>query len=143
MRGLSSILALGFGVTSVVSGIGIPRAYPPEQHGSEVLRRADNPACVNNETNRQCWDGPYGTYNITTDYYNDTPDTGAIVEVLISLCALLMAVLVDCGQRNDVPGRSLEKHVSLQQFLPWTTDRGKLGRHTSHSCKEQSTKQRV
>ena len=54
-----------------------------------------------------------------------------------------MAVLVDCGQRNDVPGRRLEKHVSLQQFLPWPTDRGKLGRHTSHSCKEQSTKQRV
>jgi len=86
MRGLSYILALGFGATSVVSGVGIPRAYLPEQHGSEVLRRADNPACVNNETNRQCWDGPYGTYNITTDYYKDTPDTGAIVEVLLSLC---------------------------------------------------------
>ena len=61
MRGLSCILALGFGAISVVSGIGIPRAYPPEQHVSEVLRRADKPACVNNETNRQCWDGPDGT----------------------------------------------------------------------------------
>jgi len=35
--------------------------------------------CVNCPTNRQCW----GKYDINTDYYKITPDTGRTVEVFI------------------------------------------------------------
>jgi len=38
-------------------------------------------ACTYGPSDRQCWDGDYGTYNITTDYYKDTPNTGRVVEV--------------------------------------------------------------
>src|ERR1700726_4937781 len=104
MKGLSHILALGLGVASAVSAINIPRAYSPQQIGSEVQRRSKSPlapraACVNSETNRQCWDGPFGTYDVNTDYYLDTPDTGRTVEVAIS-SSLLTSVLVDGGQRD-------------------------------------------
>lgn len=40
--------------------------------------------CVNDADNRQCWSGPWGDFNITTDYYENTPDTGVIVEVSYS-----------------------------------------------------------
>lgn len=36
--------------------------------------------CVNSPTNRQCW----GQYNIDTNYYTSTPDTGNTVEVTSS-----------------------------------------------------------
>lgn len=36
-----------------------------------------NPKCVNSPSNRQCWD----KYDIHTDYYKNTPDTGRVVEV--------------------------------------------------------------
>jgi hypothetical protein len=90
MRGFCYVLALGFGVANVVSGIGLPRAYSPQEIGSDVLRRKNGPialraVCVNSETDRQCWDGGYGTYDVNTDYYKDTPDTGVTVEVFSSL----------------------------------------------------------
>src|SRR5579859_4656251 len=96
MRGLSYFLALGTGVASAVSAINLPRAYPPQQIGSEVPRRSKNSlapraACVNSETNRQCWDGPYGTYDVNTDYYLDTLDTGRTVEVFLS------SAFIDCS----------------------------------------------
>jgi len=50
-------------------------------------------SCVNSPQNRQCW----GDFDINTDYYANTPDTGRTVEVEASLMDL-MAVLVDCGQ---------------------------------------------
>lgn len=34
--------------------------------------------CVNSATDRTCW----GDYDISTDYYNDGPNTGNIVEVI-------------------------------------------------------------
>lgn len=147
MRGLSYILALGLGVANVVSGSGLPRGYPPQQIGSEVFRRENSPlapraACVNSETDRQCWDGAYGTYDVNTDYYKDTPNTGAIVEVFSSF-ALLMAVLVDGGQCYDGTRRHFKTHVGLQQYVSGTTYRGKLGRHYCYPCQEQSAKQRV
>ena len=41
--------------------------------------------CVNDATNRQCWNGPWGNFDINTDYYQNTPDTGEIVEVILWL----------------------------------------------------------
>lgn len=41
--------------------------------------------CVNDPDNRQCWSGPWGDFNITTDYYENIPDTGVIVEVSDSI----------------------------------------------------------
>ena len=49
-------------------------------------------ACVNSPSNRQCW----GAFDINTDYYSNTPDTGRTVEVKTSLI-VLTAVLVDGG----------------------------------------------
>ena len=45
--------------------------------------------CINGPTTRDCWDGDYGTFNITTDYYKNTPNTGRIVEVRIQLTNLM------------------------------------------------------
>jgi hypothetical protein len=39
--------------------------------------------CTNSPTSRQCWDGDYGTFNVSTDYYMNTPNTGRIVEVFV------------------------------------------------------------
>lgn len=46
---------------------------------SNILPRVNNsaPPCVNSPENRQCW----GQYDINTDYYKITPDTGRTVEV--------------------------------------------------------------
>jgi hypothetical protein len=49
-------------------------------------------ACVNSPSNRQC----SGDFDINTDYYSNTPDTGRTVEVKTSLI-VLTAVLVDGG----------------------------------------------
>lgn len=108
MRGLSYILVLGLGVASVVSAVNLPRAYSPQQIDSKVQGRsktalAPRAACVNSETNRQCWDGQYGTYDVNTDYYLDTPDTGRTVEVSSFDYLLLIVVLVDSGQCNNGP----------------------------------------
>jgi hypothetical protein len=48
------------------------------------MARADDDCgqCVNSPTDRQCWDGPWGNFDINTDYYQKTPDTGKIVEVI-------------------------------------------------------------
>jgi hypothetical protein len=48
------------------------------------MARADEDCgqCVNSPTDRQCWDGPWGNFDINTDYYQNTPDTGKIVEVI-------------------------------------------------------------
>lgn len=47
--------------------------------GGDVLPDPDTSSqeCVNSPTNRQCW----GMYDISTDYYSVTPDTGHTVEV--------------------------------------------------------------
>lgn len=52
--------------------------------GAGMVRAGDSYCgeCVNSPTDRQCWDGPWGSFNINTDYYEDTPDTGKIVEVI-------------------------------------------------------------
>jgi hypothetical protein len=39
--------------------------------------------CVNSPTDRQCW----GDYNINTDYYETTPDTGVTVTVRFPDCS--------------------------------------------------------
>jgi hypothetical protein len=57
------------------------------------LRIVAQAACVNSPENRQCW----GEFDINTDYYAITPDTGRTVEVKASLVNLT-AVLVDGGQ---------------------------------------------
>jgi len=49
-------------------------------------------ACVNSPSNRQCW----GDFDINTDYYANTPNTGRTVEVK-ALLIVLIAVLVDSG----------------------------------------------
>lgn len=56
------------------------------------LRIVVQAACVNSPENRQCW----GDFDINTDYYANTPDTGRTVEVKASLVNLT-AVLVDGG----------------------------------------------
>ena len=55
--------------------------------------------CVNDPQNRQCWSGPWGQFDINTDYYQDTPDTGKIVEVIDLAFHCLYSVLAYCRQR--------------------------------------------
>jgi hypothetical protein len=59
--------------------------------------------CVNDPNNRQCWTGPWGEFNISTDYYENTPDTGEIVEVSQGFFNFLNTVLANGGQCNSVP----------------------------------------
>jgi hypothetical protein len=47
-----------------------------------AAQSSPNDDCVNNPQNRQCWSGPWGQFDINTDYYQHTPDTGEIVEVI-------------------------------------------------------------
>ena len=49
-------------------------------------------ACVNSPSNRQCW----RDFDINTDCYANTPDTGQTVEVKASSIVLII-VLVDGG----------------------------------------------
>jgi hypothetical protein len=44
--------------------------------------------CVNSPTDRQCW----GDYNINTDYYETTPDTGVTVTVSPGLTLLILVL---------------------------------------------------
>lgn len=57
---------------------------------SSGMSRGDDttsaPQCINGPEDRQCWAGPWGTFDINTDYYENTPDTGRIVEVKTVLC---------------------------------------------------------
>ena len=69
MRGFSTFLVVCF------ASLGISQA------GSDDDNSAD---CVNDADNRQCWSGPWGDFNITTDYYENTPYTGVVVEVIDS-----------------------------------------------------------
>lgn len=45
-------------------------------HFSSIEKR-----CTNSATDRSCW----GDYDLSTDYYNEVPDTGNTVEVRIHL----------------------------------------------------------
>jgi hypothetical protein len=48
--------------------------------------------CVNSPENRQCW----GEFDIDTDYYEVTPDTGRTVEVHAKTLMILTIVLFVC-----------------------------------------------
>src|SRR5277367_121906 len=67
-----------------------PKSAPPplstKTTSSKVSSKATKPysssrgsgtPCINSPTDRQCW----GKYDINTDYYDVTPDTGVTVEV--------------------------------------------------------------
>jgi len=53
------------------------RALPSTKSYASSSASASSTYCVNSPTNRQCW----GEYNINTDYYQVTPDTGVTAEV--------------------------------------------------------------
>ena len=72
MRGFSIFLAGALGFASVT----ISRALELGPRDNST-----SPDCVNDANNRQCWSGPWGNFDINTDYYENTPDTGVIVEV--------------------------------------------------------------
>lgn len=52
-----------------------PTHRPPKSHGPAP---APSTRCVNSPNDRQCW----GEYNIDTNYYETTPDTGETREVI-------------------------------------------------------------
>jgi ABC-type uncharacterized transport system involved in gliding motility auxiliary subunit len=52
-----------------------PTHRPPKSHAPAP---APSTRCVNSQNDRQCW----GEYNIDTNYYETTPDTGEIREVI-------------------------------------------------------------
>lgn len=57
----------------------------PSSHSRAKSSGPPSPAssgCVNSPTNRQCWNGPWGNFDINTDYYENTPNTGKIAEVI-------------------------------------------------------------
>src|SRR5436190_338934 len=70
MRGFSVFFVAALGFASLTISLeSDPGDDPPSS------------ACVNDADNRQCWSGPWGNFDINTDYYENTPDTGVIVEV--------------------------------------------------------------
>jgi len=56
----------------------------PGEHGAYLnpidRRQTNGTSCENTATSRNCW----GNYSIDTNYYDVTPDTGVIREVIIS-----------------------------------------------------------
>jgi hypothetical protein len=51
-----------------------------------------NKRCTNSATDRACW----GDYDLSTNYYDDGPDTGVTVEVsiLVTLLNIILTELV-------------------------------------------------
>jgi len=69
---LSTVLAIA--VSATLARAGDNNCHSPTNPPSH--------GCVNSPTNRQCWDGPWGNFDINTDYYENTPNTGKIAEVI-------------------------------------------------------------
>src|SRR5271156_4017394 len=93
-RGLQN-QANGNGICTVQPTTTYQPPPPPPPASSSSSPQSSSTPCVNSPTDRQCW----GQYNINTDYYATTPDTGKTREVRpLQMQEELIAVLVDSGK---------------------------------------------
>ena len=69
MRFLPSLTALGLVVSHVLAAVAAPSIH-------SLSKR-----CTNSASDRSCW----GDYSLSTNYYNEVPDTGITREVKTSL----------------------------------------------------------